>query len=314
MCCKSLLVYCQLMNERIEWISDYPDHGEDEWNRCREQGDFTLIMYDWYRWVGNFCTVVAFIQPNSPDFREIQKLNYYLLSGSLARCSHLIFAIMRLTHQGGFADAAQILHRSLSETAVKIRWLCQVDTDERITRLVADGLSSEIIFQEEIRANIADNAGVISSIEKRMLRSISDSFDAAGIGKKEVDSINKSFKKIDMREIMTNDLSEPSLQYIIQQRLGSHAVHGTWQNIKDEYLSASTIHNYRFQPKGSSENFHLNYYMSGSNNVLKAIYAYADYVLKNPCRKHFCGLADEGRKFMMDDYSQTIRMTDIEGS
>ena len=279
-------------------IPNYPIASEVNWADCTKAGDYVPIMFDWYRWVGNCCTVVAFIKPNSHDFAKIPAPEYHLFSGLLARCSKLMLSIIALTHKGEFGEAASIIHRSLTETAIKLLWLCEADQGNRARRLMADGLRTELEFESLINANIDDTGNAATPLETRMLGSIERMFVASEMTRQEIVKI----KKLPNLAAMMGSIGWPRLQYVILQRIGSHAVHGTWPNLLTDYLTESDVDGFRFMPSGDPVSMHINQYMMGARLVLMATSAYVQYCLANPAGGEFAGMLDEAHDHLMDDY------------
>jgi Family of unknown function (DUF5677) len=287
-----------------ELIPNYPEFSDDDWSECGRSGDFGFIFFEWYRWIGNLATVVAFIQPNSGEFAAISKQEYHLWSALLARISRLMLSIIALTHKREFGEAAAIIHRSLMETAVKLIWVCAADTADRTQRLIANGLQPELEFERLIRSNIERNGGESSPLEDRMLTSIDNHFLAAGMRKIEV----KNAIKIPNLASMFDSIGWSRLQYVILQRLGSHAVHGNWPNLLVDYLAETDIAGFDFMPRGTPVTMHPNSYMTGGRLVLEGIAAYCSVCLSSAAGADFEGLADEAHEKLMADYDRALEL------
>jgi Family of unknown function (DUF5677) len=287
-----------------EMIPNYPVFMEKDWNECSESGDFGYIFFEWYRWVGNLATVVAFIQPNSGEFAPISKREYHLWSALIGRCSRLMLSIIALTHEREFGETASIIHRSLMETAVKLIWVSAKDIVNRTERLIANGLQPELEFERLIRSNIQNNGGNATPLEKRMLVSIENHFLAAGLTKNEVEQA----KRIPNLASMFEDIGWSRLEYVIFQRLGSHAVHGNWPALIVDYLVESDLEGIDFMPRGTPVVMHPNLYMSGGRLVLAAIAAYCRACLSPAAGTDFEGLAEEAYDRLMQDYEKAIEL------
>jgi hypothetical protein len=266
-----------------EMIANYPAFIEKDWNECAESGDFGYIFFEWYRWVGNLATVVAFIQPNSGDFAAISKREYHLWSALVGRCSRLMLSIIALTHEREFG--AQ-------------------DTENRTERLIANGLHPELEFERLIRSNIQNNGGNSTPLEKRMLVSIENHFLAAGLTKNEVEQA----KRLPNLASMFKDIGWSRLDYVVFQRLGSHAVHGNWPVLIIDYLVESDLEGIDFMPRGTPVVMHPNLYMSGGRLVLAAIAAYCRVCLSPAAGTDFEGLAEEAYDRLMQDYEKAIEL------
>ena len=83
-----------------------------------------------------------------------------------------------------------------------------------------------------IRGYIKQNGGEVKRIEERMLRSVNGCMARAGLSEKEVESTT-GLPRLNQR---LEQLELPPDFYIAFQRMGSHAVHGTWTNLMHFYL------------------------------------------------------------------------------
>lgn len=287
-----------------ELIPNYPHFSAENWTGAASEYGFGYIFFEWYRWVGNLTTVVAFIQPDSPDFGKISKQEYHLLSALLARCSRLMLSIIALTHERKFGEAASIIHRSLMETAVKLIWVCAEDTPERVRWLIASGLQPELEFERNIKSNIEEAAGEATELETRMLLSIENHFNASGMSKSDV----ANSKRLPDLFSMFKNIGWSRLDYVILQRIGSHAVHGNWPSLLVDYLEKSDIDGYDFQPRGDDVDAHPNMYMGGARLVLSAIAAYSQVCLPTTGSGDFGGLAEEAYVKLINDYDRAIEL------
>ena len=77
---------------------------------------------------------------------------------------------------------------------------------------------------------------------------------------------------------MLDDTNYDRLTYVVSQKLGSHAVHGTWVDLFLNYLSED---NDRLVPRDHDRLTHINQYLHISLMVLDSIRAFIDYVFLN---------------------------------
>jgi hypothetical protein len=284
-------------------IPDYPHFDAATWSECAASNGLGFVLFEWYRWVGNLATVTAFIEPESPDFAEISAREYHLLSGLLARCSRLMLSTIALTHNREFGEAAAIIHRSLTETAVKIMWVCGADPEERSRLMIASGLQPELEFEAQIYSNIDNRGGEKLALEERMLTSIENNFKAAGLSRNEV----SASKRLPNLAVMFESIGWSRLQYVVLQRLGSHAVHGNWPSLLMDYLE-DVSEGTKFRPRGHAVDAHPNLYMTGAKLVLEAISSYARICLKAPASVEFQDLAHEAHEKLMNDYERALEL------
>lgn len=209
-----------------------PTFSNELVEQCIESGDFRPILFEWYKFVGLFCSTVACISPDSPALREIPPVHYAVLIGLLNRCSRLMMANVRLSSTGKYGETTRLLDRSIAETAVKIQWLCHKDDIDIFVRYLADGLQKDMILKRQIKKNIENRNADILVIEQRMLNSIDECIQLSGLSEQEINDA----KKIPDFASMCNNLNFPDIFYTAIQRMGSHAVHGTWSDLIFNYL------------------------------------------------------------------------------
>ncbi len=168
--------------------------------------------------------------------------------------------------------------------------------------MIASGLSPELEFEKEIAANIEANDGTQTPLEGRMLASIQRHFDAAGLTRDEV----YSSKRLPDLSAMFRDIGWSRLQYVVLQRLGSHAVHGNWPSLLSDYLEQTDVQGFDFMPRGDPKDAHVNMFMTGARITLKAISAYCNIMMTDPSRNDFEGLAQEAHELLMRDYRRAV--------
>ena len=198
----------------------------------QETPRFRPILFEWYKFVGIFCNVVACISSDSPVFRDIPPVHYAVLVGLLNRCSRLMLSNVRLSSTRKYGETTSLLDRSISESAVKIQWLCHKNSSESFGRYLADGLKQDLRFKKQIEKNINDRNGDILVIEQRMLSSINECIQLSRLSEQEI----VDAKRLPDFASMCNDLNLGDLFYTAIQRMGSHAVHGTWSELVFNYL------------------------------------------------------------------------------
>lgn len=213
-------------------LPQLPTFSDELVNKCTNSKDFRPILFEWYKFVGVFCNIVACISPESPALREIPPVHYAVLIGSLNRCSRLMLSNVRLSSTRKHGETTRLLDRSITETAVKIQWLCHKDHPDCFTRYLADGLKNDLVLKKQIYRNIENRNDNILVIENRMLSSIMNCIDLSGLTEQEIIEA----KKLPDFANMCDDLGFIDIFYTAIQRMGSHAVHGTWSDLIFNYL------------------------------------------------------------------------------
>ncbi len=213
-------------------LSKIPTFSEELWDRCREEEDFRPILFEWYKYVGLLCNTLASISLDSPAIREIPALNYAILTGLLNRCSRLMAANVRLAVTKKYGETIMLLDRSIYESMVIVRWLCNKDSDESFQGFLADGTKSDLKLKDHIQQNIADRGGKAFIIESGMLSSIQECIESTGLSEEQI----LTMKGLPDLYSMCRDVGLPERYYIGTQRMGSHAIHGSWTSLRSHYL------------------------------------------------------------------------------
>ena len=97
---------------------------------------------------------------------------------------------------------------------------------------MAFGLKMRRVPKKEIEKNISERNGEMLFIEKRMLDSIDTCVESSQLTEDEI----LQAKKLPNLRDMHQDLAFHDLFYTVTQRMGSHAVHGTWTDLFCHYL------------------------------------------------------------------------------
>lgn len=210
------------------YFSSDPILSDDARTALSEQ-DAIPAIFEWYQHVGLTAHHVANISEKSGSYSLDNPIRWAVLKGLLHRCSRLMLANVALTHEGLFGDAAKIIDRCIFETAIKARWLCH---SEEFDRYLATSLKPEQQFKTRLNADIALNEEGPSAIQTRMLASIERHRRLSGVSWEDV----ATSKKLPPIDSMISALGMDPLIYIVSQQLGSHAIHGSWPSLLDDYL------------------------------------------------------------------------------
>lgn len=251
-----------------------PEIAAENLERCRATGDYTGVLFEWYKYVGLVCNAIACVQRSSPAIREIEPIHYHVLVGLLNRCSRLMLANVALSHEGTFGETTGIIDRCIAESAIKVMWLCKTAAPDRFTRLIADGLKTELELEAKIRAIIQARNGNVLRIEDRMLRSIENHIVSSGLSRNDI----ATAKRIPDMASMIDDLGGDRLMYIIVEKIGSHYIHGTWPSLRLHYLRD---HEGELTPRDHDCPTHMNQYLFVSMLVLMALRAFIEFVVSN---------------------------------
>jgi hypothetical protein len=242
---------------------------------CRRTKDFRSILFEWYKYVGSLCNMVACLDSTSPALRPLPGVHYAVIIGLLNRCSRLMVANVRLSCTRRYGETTRLIDRSIAETAVKIQWLCQEDSPERFARYIADALRNDLLMKEHIEENIKNRGGRALAIENRMLDSIQRSIERGGMTETEVRAAGRlpDFASI------CRDLGFEDRFYLVVQRMGSHAVHGTWSDLLFNYLRYEEGQG--FHPRDHDVETQDVQYIVVCRLVMAAIVSFVDYVSRD---------------------------------
>jgi len=242
--------------------------------QCRSRGDFRPILFEWYKYVGLFCNIIASISIESSSIRIIPQQYYAALTGLLNRCSRLMLSNTFLSSTRKYGETTRIIDRCISESAIIVQWLCESEDKDNFLRYIADGLRKDLILKKQIEKNILNRNGKRLIIETRMLKSINKCLDLSCFSEQEI--LNAS-RLPDLASMLIS-LNSPDIFYTAIQRMGSHAIHGTWSELTFNYL------------KHDGKSFHLRDHEIETNDaqyitiirlVLAAMNSFLNFIIPN---------------------------------
>lgn len=252
-----------------------PNPTSAEWGEFERSG-FEPLFFEWYKSVISVLNLISGIQPDSPAFQCADPRHYYVLAGLMHRCVRLMTSNIALSHGGKFGETAAIVDRCLSESAIRIQWLCAERSNERIIQFLTDSLRPELEFEALINENIRLRDGNAHPIETRMLNSIEKHFEAADVSRSQI----QSSKRLPDHATMLKSLGRERLVYVVMQRMGSHHIHGTWPSLLSHYLAPiDQFPGYEFGPAHRSPQMHINQYVFSALVGLEAAIAYVRFFI-----------------------------------
>lgn len=263
-------------NDIRSLLSKPPVFSGELVERCKQSSDYRPMLFEWYKYVGVLCSRVACLSQDSSALLELPPVHYAVLIGLLNRCSRLMLANVRLSCNGRYGETTRLLDRSIAETAIKVQWLSHQDNPDSFLRYLADGLKKDLELKRQIDENISNRKGDILVIEKRMLDSIQNCIHLSGLSEQEVNGA----KRLPDFATMCRDLNLGDLFYTATQKMGSHAVHGTWSDRVFNYLRYEDDHG--FYPRDHEIGTQDIQYIVTSRLVLAAIVSFLDYVVADP--------------------------------
>lgn len=251
----------------------YPEFEQEAFDRASATGDAMPLLFEWYKWTGIVTNQVACLQGDFVAIQPFSERELAILRGLLNRCSRLMVAVLRLASTHKHAEAVRLLNRSVCESALLVQWLCTSGTGESFRRYIAKGLDAELRLKNEIEKQVEARGGAILVIEKRMLAAVAELCSLGGLTPDEV----RAAKKLPSLEAMLRTLGHDELSYVVVQRLGSHAVHGTWPDLLSHYL---TVEDGEFVLTDNTIRTEGTELVASATLVLEAVSTFASTVLK----------------------------------
>lgn len=251
---------------------DPPKFTEKELDSCSKSGDYSPILFEWYKYTGHITNLIACIEVSSPAVKPVCKSHFGALIGLLNRCCRLMLANVTLSHEGLFGETTALVDRCIFESTVKVLWLCKQNSEEAFARFFAEGLKTELVLKAEIQERIITRGGETLPIEERMLKSINRCLATSGMSDDEI----AASKKLPDLAAMIASLGHARLAYVVGQKLGSHHVHGTWPSLLFHYLDHNTDES--FSPRDHNCPTHVNQYIFIPLMVLSAAKAFCNWL------------------------------------
>jgi len=256
-----------------------PTFPAELWDRCRKDKDFMPILFEWYKYIGGTCNILASISRKSLAIREMPALNYAILTGLLNRCSRLMLSNICLSVTKKYGETIMLLDRSIYESAVTVQWLCYKDSNDCFQRYLADGIKSDLKLKNNIQQNIAERGGGTLVIEKQMLTSIQTCIDSTTLSERQI----LQMKPLPDLWSMCRDVGLSEKFYIGTQRMGSHEVHGTWTALRFHYLRQDTDGEYCLRDHDVRP--HENQFMVMPLVILDTLKRFIEYIVPNPTHR-----------------------------
>lgn len=251
---------------------NFPQFSEQDFDECRETGDYSPILFEYYKHVGIVTNLLACIEISSPAARQVPNTHFGVLIGLLNRCSRLMLANVALSHKGYYGETTALVDRCIFESTVLILWLCKQDNEDMFRRYMADGLKTELELKREIDSRIAARGGPTLPIEERMLRSIDSYLRTSKMTESEI----SEEKRLPDLASMLDYLGRDRLAYVVGQKIGSHYIHGTWPSLLMHYLEWEEDDH--FHPRDHNVPTHENQFIFIPLMVLNATIAFVRWL------------------------------------
>ena len=253
-----------------------PTFSAELWAICHKDKDFMPILFEWYKYIGGTCNIIASISRFSPAIRKMPAINYAILTGLLNRCSRLMLSVLRLSVTKKYGETIVLLDRSIYESAVTVQWLCCKGSDDCFNRYLAGSLKSDLKLKDHIQRNIEKRGGNIFVIEKGMVASIQKYIESTKLSEEQI----RQIKPLPDLWSMCRDIGLSETFYIGTQRMGSHEVHGTWTALRGHYLKQAEDGEYSLRDHDVRP--HENQFMVIPLVILDTLKKFIEYAVPDP--------------------------------
>lgn len=277
------------MTEDVFQLPFPPTFTEDQFSKARSERDYYPIVFELYKHVAIMGITCAQIRHDSPDFRQFPVRHYAILIGLLNRICRLMLSSIALTHEGRYGETMRLLNRCIVESVVNILWLCKQNDPSMFQRFLADGTKIEVELLDIISNNISKRGGQSLIIEERMLRSIRRYISSTGLSSEEV----KATPKLPNFKDRLTFLEFNDQAYLAIQKMGSHAIHGTWPDLLRFYLDWDEGD--KFLPADLGSGPHAFEYIHISSFVIDAMRCFLNYISES--------------KYDLDEWLPQIKLT-----
>jgi hypothetical protein len=279
-----------------------PEFNESDWKECAGSGDYRRIAFGWYKHVGQLAHLFSSIHPDSSGIAAVPPLRWAVLTGLLRRCARLMLSNLFLGSKRPLREATSIIDRCIFESAVKLIWLSEGDVDQRLRWFFLESLKTDLDLKDEINRAIESRGGAVEKVERRMINTMAGHVAAAGLTDSEV---RESKDRMPRMPQMLREIRMHSLANAVQQRQGSHSVHGTWVHLLQNFLAPDE--NGRLLATREERSMHVLQLISPAGFVLFALYAFVDAVAveEDELRAAFRSVFDEARAALDQVYGRT---------
>ena len=257
-----------------------PRISEEFEAQCRESGDWTPILFQWYQYTGAVVMTLASFEKDPVLFRIEDEVQNATAVGLLSRIARLMLSNVYLSHEAKFGETTRILDRCIVESAIKLAWLTTKSDPERFQRFLAQSLKSDLKLKRHIQRSIEERNSQAQKIEERMLRSIESYMDDAQLSE---DQVVNAAKLQDFATMISDIGIKDRLFYLVAQSMGSHHVHGNWTSLVSDYLKKTPEG--VFVPRTEHIGTHINQYFFVPLVVILGMRNYVKWVMRGEREK-----------------------------
>ena len=207
---------------------------DDVLEACRANDQFGALVYELYKETGRLvCASSGAYFGHGGDSIAFDR-NQAICAGLLVRIFKYMLSVAKLSADIEHGETVQALNRCIVESAVNLRYFLLKDEDATYDKFVKNSLVAERELYDIIQENVQARGGERLVIEQRMLNSIIETCDKAGVKPEEVNpkagSWGGSFR--DRLEALGYGWQA----YTILERIPAHAIHGDWVDLVLNHL------------------------------------------------------------------------------
>lgn len=193
------------------------------------------MAFDLYKETASIAVLTSELYSGDDPTHRALPRNQAICVGLLVRVVKFMTAVMQLV--SGTPKRREVvlaLNRSILESATNLRYLLLKNDETTFNQFALSGLGPERELYDVIQENIGKRAGEIWPIEARMLKSLDRVCRLAGLA---IADVPKKTSWVDLRSQLT--ALDAEYFYLFIQRIGSHAIHGTWTDLALHHLDES---------------------------------------------------------------------------
>lgn len=191
------------------------------------------VVFELYKEALSVVNLAAHLLDDAANAKGGWSRNQAICAGLMIRISKFMLVVTQLSAKRDRADVVFALNRSILESAVNLEFLVTKNDDAVFDQFVKCSLGPERELYDIIQANIAERGGELLPIEKRMLDSINGVCQTSGV---KIEEINQKYGDWGGGVRQRLKALNKEEQYVVVQRLPSHAVHGTWVDLCMRHL------------------------------------------------------------------------------
>ena len=217
-----------------DWLPERVEVTDEVIQDYQERGLLSNLCLQLYREAGSVCVLCASADIEGKGSQWVFDRKQAICAGLLIRIAKFMVSVLRLSEGQEHGEVIMAINRSITESATNIRFLILKNDDEQFERYVTASLSTEREFYDLVIRRI-EQRGESLVIDERILDSIRRVASLSGVA---IEDIAPRFHDWagGLRQ-RYEALGEPD-RYVTEERMGSHAVHGTWVDLLQNHLRA----------------------------------------------------------------------------